>query len=148
VEGSVLLTADRIDVVAGEGVHAVLIVSTPMVVVRALGGVDRLRRQLEDVGFHDVRVFLDRPPTWRSPSNVPRPGDLEWSLFAEFVPNRTASLRRALTEELRVADAWDARTDGVASLPIFHPYAVCECAAARFSGATKAFATAYPIEVF
>jgi hypothetical protein len=140
-----LLDADRIEVTRGERIHAVLIVSTPMVTVLALGGVERLRRELEDVGFHDVRVFVDRPATWRTSANVARPGDLEWLLFAELVPTRSASLQRQLTEELRIADAWDARIDDRAPLPNFHPYAVYDCGTARLAGALRAFRAAYPI---
>ena len=142
-----LLSADRIDVVADERIRAVLVVGTPMVTVLALGGVDRLRRELEDIGFRDVQVSADRPSFWRS-SGVARPDDLAWLLFAELVPRRSASLQRQLTEELRVADAWDARLDGERSLPKFHPYAVYECAAARLAGVLRAYATAYSTEVF
>jgi hypothetical protein len=143
-----LLNADRLDVIEGELIHAVLIVSAAMVSVLAAGGIQSLARELEDVGLRSVQVFTDRPTSWKRGSNVPRPDDPEWLLFAELVPIRTVSFQRDLTERLRVADAWDARLDDALILPLFHPYAVARCAAARFSGSVRAFATAYPIEVF
>jgi hypothetical protein len=147
VEEPVLLSADRLDVIAGERIRTALIVSTVMVTVLSAGGVESLRRELEDVGFRDVRVFVDRPDSWRGGSDVPRPDGLEWLLFAELVPKFTASFQRQLTEQVRVADAWDARLDGIPPLPLFHPYAVALCVAARFAGAVHGFAIAYPIEV-
>jgi hypothetical protein len=141
----VRLSAERIDVAEGERIRAVLIVSTPIVSVLTLGGLDRLRHELEDIGFHDVQLFAARPAAWLFAPDVPQPDELEWLLFAELVPVSTASLRRELTDELRVATAWDARLDGEPALP-FHPYAVDFCAAARFAGVVRAYATAYRLE--
>jgi hypothetical protein len=143
-----LLTADRLDVIENERIRAVLLVGAPMVSVLTLGGVDHLRRELEDVGFRDVQVFLDRPETWRFGASVARPSGLEWLLFADLVPAQTASLQRQLTEELRVLDSWDARLDGEPAVPAFHPYAVDLCATARFAGVVRVHAMAYPLEAF
>jgi hypothetical protein len=142
----VRLSADRFDVLEGERIHAVLIVSTPIVSVLALGGLDRLRHELEDIGFRDVQLFATRPLAWRFGADVPQPDGLEWLLFAELVPVRTASLQRQLSDELRVATAWEARLDGEPALPLFHPYAVDFCAAARIAGVVRAYANAYPLE--
>jgi hypothetical protein len=141
----VQLSADRFDVVAGERVHSVLIVGTPMVSVLAQGGVDHLRRELEDIGFRSVRLTLELPATWPAVHDVPRPDGLDWLLFAELVPKRSASFQRQLSDDLRIADAWDARLDQ-AGRPAFHPYATVFCTPARFAGAVRAYATAYPLE--
>jgi len=145
--GTLLLTADRLDVLQGERIHAVFVASVPMISLLALGGIDRLARELEDVGFRDVHVFADRPSSWRLGGDVPRPDGNEWLLFADLVPESTASYQRQLTEDLRVADSWDARLDGEPAAP-FHPYAVSFCAAARFAGELRAYATAYAVEAF
>jgi hypothetical protein len=140
-----LLGADRLHVVEGERIHAVLIVSTPMVSILALGGLDRLRHELEDLGFRDVQLLVDRPSTWRGGAEVTRPGDLEWLLLAELVPMHSTSFQRQLTSELRLAVCWDARLDGERAVPAFHPYAAHFCAVARFAGALRAYAIAYVI---
>lgn len=141
-----LLTADRLDVLAGERLHAVLVVGPSMVSILAQGGIDHLRHQLEDVGFQDARLFVDRPSSWHLGAGVPRPDAPEWLVFAELLPAQTASLQRQLTEDLRVADAWDVRLDDTFVVTPFHPYAVDACASARFAGASRAFATAYAME--
>jgi hypothetical protein len=143
----VLLSADRIEVGAGDRIRTVLIVSTPVVSVRASGDLDRLRHDLEDVGFSDVQVSADRPVSWRFGADVPHPDGLEWLLFAELTARRSASLQRQLTSELRLATAWEARLDGEPAIP-FHPYAAHFCATARAAGPVRAYANAYPMEVF
>lgn len=143
-----LLTADRLDVVAGERLRAVLVVSPPMAAVLTMGGLPRLRSELEDIAFRSAQLFFDRPASWRFGGDVTRPDVPEWLLFADLVPTQTASLRRELTGEVRVADAWDARLDGDVAPEPFHPYAASPCATARFGGAVRAYAAAYPMEAF
>ncbi len=142
------LTSDRLFVEGDERIRGVLIVEASQVAVLAAGGMGHLRHELEDVGFTEVRLFLEAPAPWTSHSDTPQPSDPEWLLWFEARAKRAASLARALTEDLRIAHAWSASDDddGQAAAP-FHPYALAFYDAIRVAGLVRVFGEAYPMSV-
>jgi hypothetical protein len=141
----VQLTAERLDVVQGERIGAVLVAGPSIVAIAAQGGVAYLRHTIEDIGFGDVAVTLTVPTGWTRGRNVPTPDGLEVLTWVEGVPVRTASLARALTGDLRVLDAWatDASRDDAAGPP--SPYAIVRFPAACVLGVVRVFGVAYPV---
>jgi hypothetical protein len=141
------ITADRIDVSAGERIRGVAIVHPSLISVLASGGLPFLANQLADVGFSDVELFLEPPPQWEHTSDVPNPSDLEWLLWFEAVAIEDVSVSRDSTWTFRIADAWSADDEPHAFRFFLHPYAVAWAAMVRGEGAYRAFGTAYPWEV-
>jgi hypothetical protein len=141
------LTADRIELDAGERIRGVMIVHPSQVSVIVSGGLPHLANEITDVGFRDVEVFLEPQPSWLHASDVAVPGDLEWLLWFEGFAKSTASLSRDLTEDLRIADAWSALDEPHEFRGFLHPYAVAWAAITRGEGALRAFGSAYPVEV-
>ena len=60
------------------------------------------------------------------------------------MPVRSASLARALTEDVRIADAWPALEEGEDPAPL-SPYATAYAAPTRLAGVLHVFGTAYPL---
>ncbi len=145
------LSADRLEVSEGERLHAVLVVHPSVVSVLAAGGIAHLTHALEDVGFRDVRAWPLPPAGWLRGGDVPKPADLEWLLWVAATPTRSASLTRALTEDVRIADAWSADLEPEATAPELvplHPYAPAYAAPTRIAGVVHVFGVAYPFGDF
>src|SRR5258708_36349517 len=85
-----VVSADRLEVGAGERIRGVIVVHPQRVVALAAGGLKHLVHEIEEVGFEDVGVFLEPPESWTTASDRAKPNEFEWLLWFEATPTRSA----------------------------------------------------------
>src|SRR5260221_13616377 len=95
------LAVDRLEVVAEETLRAVVVVPLSRVSALARGDLKRLVRCIVAKGFRDVGVFLEPPSSWQEKAIL---GHVDWLLWLEATPLRSAALPREFAHPLRVAD--------------------------------------------
>jgi hypothetical protein len=104
------LTADHLEILAGERVRGALGVASILV------SPEDARAELEDVGFAEVLVHRELPDGWRIAS-IPALAFPEWLGWFEGTASIDASYKRQLSDRLRIVRAWDAQDDAPAAPP-------------------------------